>query len=198
MVLDICMATLVQWTRVNKIEWHFEDKLMICWSKHRQAQIQRTNSRQLINKSKCRILVFWLTWRPNTKIPNRSDRGAAAVTCDLEEILPSAKISRSVNQVCRDHPTGEDYPMISAQPIIELCKKHGIRIASYAGATPLLVYRWSTEERSAHYSSSTRTDAPHSHYWRSDSIKVDIAEGSNSDNVGHLHIWLMPDGWHSK
>ena len=91
---------------------------------------------------------FWLTWRPNTKIPNRSDRGAVAVTCDLEEILPSAKISRWVNQVCRDHPTGEDYPMISAQPIIE---KHGIKIASYGGATPLLVSRWSTEERSARY-----------------------------------------------
>ena len=32
---------------------------------------------------------------------------------DLEEILPSAKIIPSVNQVCRDHPTGEDYPMMS-------------------------------------------------------------------------------------
>jgi len=32
---------------------------------------------------------------------------------DLEEILSSAKIIPSVNQVCRDHPTGEDYPMIS-------------------------------------------------------------------------------------
>jgi len=162
---------------------------VICWSKHRQAQIRRTNSRQLV---KCHILVFWLTWRPNTKIPNRSDRGAAAVTCDLEDFLPSAKIIRSVNQACRDHP------VISAQPIIELCEKHGIKIASYAGATPLLDSRWSTEERSARYSSSTRTDAWRPHYWRSDSIKMDIAEGSNSDNVSDLHIWLMPDGWHSK
>ena len=68
---------------------------------------------------------------------------------DLEEILPSAKIIPSVNQVCRDHPTGEDYPMMSyqielhpyvwkaAQPIVELCEKHGIIIASYGGATPL-------------------------------------------------------------
>ena len=176
---------------------------MICWSKHRQAQVQRTNSRQLINKYSVSwwnvtFLFFWLTWRPNTKIPNRSDRGAAAVTCDLEEILPSAKIIRSVNQVCRHHPTGEDYPMISAQPIIEFCEKHGIKIASYGGATPLLDSRWSTEERSARYSSSIRTDARYSHYWRSDSIKVDIAEGNNSDNVSYLHIWSMPGSWHSK
>ena len=114
---------------------------MICWSKHRQAQVQRTNSRQLINKYSVSwwnvtFLFFWLTWRPN-----RSDRGAAAVTCDLEEILPSAKIIRSVNQVCRDHPTGEDYPVISAQPIIEFCEKHGIKIASYGGVTPLLVFQ---------------------------------------------------------
>ena len=32
---------------------------------------------------------------------------------DLEEILPGAKIIPSVNQVCGDHPTGEDYPMMS-------------------------------------------------------------------------------------
>ena len=32
---------------------------------------------------------------------------------DLEEILPGAKIILLVNQVCRDHPTGEDCLMIS-------------------------------------------------------------------------------------
>jgi len=36
---------------------------------------------------------------------------------------------------------GEDYSVISAQPIIEFCEKHGIKIASYGGATPLLVFQ---------------------------------------------------------
>jgi len=31
---------------------------------------------------------------------------------DLEEILPGAKIIPSVNQVCRNHHIGEEYPMI--------------------------------------------------------------------------------------
>ena len=136
---------------------------------------------------------FWLTWRPNTKIPNRSDRGAVAVTCDLEEILPSAKISRWVNQVCRDHPTGEDYPMISAQPIIEFCEKHGIKITSYGGATPLLVFQmvyWRTF--CFDLDSNRRAALPLL------KVRLDIAEGSNNDNGSHLHIWLMPDGWYSK
>jgi len=32
---------------------------------------------------------------------------------DLEKILPGTKIIPLVNQVCRDHPTDEDCPMIS-------------------------------------------------------------------------------------
>jgi len=138
---------------------------------------------------------FWLTWRPNTKIPNRSDRGAVAVPCDLEEILPSAKIIRSVNQVVEIIPPAKTIPCTTHHWIVR--KAWNQNRVLWRG-DPLLDSRWSTEEYSAHYSSSTRTDARHSHYWRSDSIKVDIAEGSNSDNVSHLHIWLMPDGWHSK
>ena len=63
---------------------------------------------------------------------------------------------------------------------------------------PCSYSKWSTEGYSAHYSSSTGTGARRSRSSRPGSVKVDIAEGSNSDSVRHLHIWLMPDDWHSK
>jgi len=60
-----------------------------------------------------------------------------------------------------------------------------------AARLPCSYPKWSTEGYSAHC--STPTGVQRSRFSRPGSIKVDIAEESNSDSVRHLYIWLMPD-----
>jgi len=83
-------------------------------------------------------------------------------------------------------------------PSLNLPKSIESKSRPMAARLPCSYSKWSTEGYSAQYSSSTRTGARHSRSSRPGSVKVDIAEGSNSDSVCHLHIWLMPDDWHSK
>ncbi|KXN92202.1 NAD/NADP-dependent indole-3-acetaldehyde reductase [Leucoagaricus sp. SymC.cos] len=67
----------------------------------------------------------------------------------LQEVLPGAKIIPSINQVGVHQATASaepdreiqielhPYVWTATEPILELCKKHGIKIASYGGSTPL-------------------------------------------------------------
>ncbi|KAG6854745.1 hypothetical protein C0991_002459 [Blastosporella zonata] len=51
---------------------------------------------------------------------------------DLKEILKSAEVVPAVNQI-ELHP----YVWNAAEPIVNLCKEHGIVVASYGGLTPV-------------------------------------------------------------
>jgi len=137
----------------------------------------------------------------------RATRASNFKVSNLEEILPGAKIIPPVNQVCRDHSTGEDYPMLrlhpsvwnAAQPVAEVCEKHGIKLHPRAVRRQLLVFRmvhW--RMLFPRFELDSRTDAWRSRNCRPGSIKVGTAEGRDSDNVRHLLIWLMGDDWHSK
>ncbi|KAI0726648.1 Aldo/keto reductase [Fomitopsis betulina] len=55
---------------------------------------------------------------------------------DLEEILPSAKVIPSVNQI-EYHP----YVFKADQPVIEYLKKHNITPTSYGGLTPVVRFK---------------------------------------------------------
>ena len=129
----------------------------------------------------------------------RATRASNFKVSNLEEILPGAKIIPPVNQVCRDHSTGEDYygcihlfGMLHNQSLKSVKSTESNCILERCDAN-YSYSEWSTEGCSSHDSSSTRTDAWRSCNRRPGSIKVGTAEGSDSDNVRHLLIWLMGD-----